>query len=114
MGNCMVRRSGGADDGMVRVMTSGGADVLPPPHQRPRRWCLLHRCLLQGVLQPTGFSKKQESEAPPRCTGANLGSVARRGAHGVWKVKLVISPAQLADILSQDTETEALIESVRR
>ena len=29
------------------------------------------------------------------------------------KVKLVISPAQLADILSQETRTEALIESVR-
>lgn len=60
-----------------------------------------------------GFSKKQEAEVPPRCTGANLGSVASGGAHGVWKVKLVISPAQLADILSHDTRTEALIESVR-
>ncbi|XP_042484934.1 uncharacterized protein LOC122065187 [Macadamia integrifolia] len=32
---------------------------------------------------------------------------------GVWKVKLVISPEQLAEILSQETRTEALIESVR-
>lgn len=32
---------------------------------------------------------------------------------GVWKVKLVISPEQLAEILAQETRTEALIESVR-
>ncbi|KAG9453139.1 hypothetical protein H6P81_006043 [Aristolochia fimbriata] len=32
---------------------------------------------------------------------------------GVWKVKLVISPEQLTEILSQETRTEALIESVR-
>lgn len=32
---------------------------------------------------------------------------------GMWKVKLVISPAQLAEILSQESRTEALIESVR-
>lgn len=32
---------------------------------------------------------------------------------GVWKVKLVISPEQLAEILAQEARTEALIESVR-
>ncbi|XWS35949.1 hypothetical protein CRYUN_Cryun20dG0040600 [Craigia yunnanensis] len=32
---------------------------------------------------------------------------------GVWKVKLVISPDQLAEILAQEARTEALIESVR-
>lgn len=32
---------------------------------------------------------------------------------GVWKVKLVISPEQLVDILSQEARTEELIESVR-
>ncbi|XP_027337356.1 uncharacterized protein LOC113851068 [Abrus precatorius] len=32
---------------------------------------------------------------------------------GVWKVKLVISPEKLSEILSQDSRTEALIESVR-
>ncbi|PKA61625.1 Superoxide dismutase [Cu-Zn], chloroplastic [Apostasia shenzhenica] len=35
------------------------------------------------------------------------------GGHGVWKVKLAISPELLADILSQETRTQALIESVR-
>ncbi|KMT12493.1 hypothetical protein BVRB_5g104200 [Beta vulgaris subsp. vulgaris] len=32
---------------------------------------------------------------------------------GVWKVKLVISPGQLLEILSQEARTEELIESVR-
>lgn len=32
---------------------------------------------------------------------------------GVWKVKLLISPEQLSDILSHEARTEALIESVR-
>ena len=37
------------------------------------------------------FKQKQDLEVPPRYAG---------GGRGVWKVKLVISPAQLADILS--------------
>ncbi|KAM3287402.1 hypothetical protein P3S67_020832 [Capsicum chacoense] len=32
---------------------------------------------------------------------------------GVWKVKLLISPEQLSDILAHEARTEALIESVR-
>ncbi|KAK9279495.1 hypothetical protein L1049_013174 [Liquidambar formosana] len=37
----------------------------------------------------------------------------RYNSTGVWKVKLVISPEQLSEILAQETRTEALIESVR-
>ncbi|CAK7348633.1 unnamed protein product [Dovyalis caffra] len=37
----------------------------------------------------------------------------RYNSTGVWKVKLVISPEQLAEILAQETRTEELIESVR-
>ncbi|GAA0171242.1 hypothetical protein LIER_25326 [Lithospermum erythrorhizon] len=33
--------------------------------------------------------------------------------NGMWKVKLVISPEQLLDILSEEVKTEELIESVR-
>lgn len=32
---------------------------------------------------------------------------------GIWKVKLVISPEQLAEILSQEVRTQELIESIR-
>ncbi|KAJ7963428.1 UvrABC system protein C [Quillaja saponaria] len=39
--------------------------------------------------------------------------VPKYNSSGVWKVKLVISPEQLSEILSQDSRTEALIESVR-
>ncbi|KFK35378.1 hypothetical protein AALP_AA5G277600 [Arabis alpina] len=35
------------------------------------------------------------------------------GSGGVWKVRLVITPEQLAEILAADLETEALVESVR-
>lgn len=35
------------------------------------------------------------------------------GSSGFWKVKLVISPKQLVEILSQETATEELIESIR-
>ncbi|ESW11008.1 hypothetical protein PHAVU_009G257700 [Phaseolus vulgaris] len=32
---------------------------------------------------------------------------------GVWKVKLAISPEQLSEILSQESQTEAFVESLR-
>ncbi|MED6199838.1 hypothetical protein PIB30_079617, partial [Stylosanthes scabra] len=48
---------------------------------------------------------------------ANMRSQAEesspRRAGGVWKVKLVISPEQLSEILSEESLTEALIESLR-
>ncbi|KAL1350298.1 hypothetical protein HN51_014406 [Arachis hypogaea] len=53
---------------------------------------------------------------------ANMWSQAEEGSSprhnnnyssGVWKVNLVISPEQLSEILSQDSLTEALIESLR-
>ncbi|XP_059637758.1 uncharacterized protein LOC132279738 [Cornus florida] len=53
-------------------------------------------CDNQGVL------KRSDAEVFPRYNSS-----------GVWKVKLVISPEQLSEILSQDARTEALIESVR-
>lgn len=42
-----------------------------------------------------------------------LEMVPRYNSSGVWKVKLVISPEKLSEILSQESRTEALIESVR-
>ncbi|XP_019092682.1 PREDICTED: uncharacterized protein LOC104748800 [Camelina sativa] len=38
---------------------------------------------------------------------------SRGGSRGVWKVKLVISPEQLVEILADDVETEAFVESMR-
>lgn len=57
-------------------------------------------------LEQHGLWKRQESnlEVEPNLGGSGC---------GMWKVKLVISPERLAEILSQETQTEALIESVR-
>lgn len=54
-------------------------------------------CDSQGLLR-----KRADPEVFPRYNSS-----------GVWKVKLVISPDQLSEILSQEARTEALIESVR-
>lgn len=59
--------------------------------------------------------------APYRMTFDNHGNwrstqtevVPKYNSAGVWKVKLVISPEQLTEILSQESRTEALIESMR-
>ncbi|XP_042519810.1 uncharacterized protein LOC122093528 [Macadamia integrifolia] len=56
-----------------------------------------------------GILKWSESEVLPR----QLQHHSNNNGKGVWKVKLVISPEQLAEILSQEARTEALIESVR-
>ncbi|XP_010918302.1 uncharacterized protein [Elaeis guineensis] len=57
-----------------------------------------------------GFWRRQDMDMVPRfhANGGNGGGVG-----GMWKVKLVISPAQLHEILSQESHTEALIESMR-
>lgn len=48
-----------------------------------------------------GLTKRSAEEAVPKAS------------HGFWKVKLVISPEQLLEILAEDGKTEELIESVR-
>ncbi|XAR53913.1 hypothetical protein NMG60_11028853 [Bertholletia excelsa] len=50
---------------------------------------------------------------PYRMSFDNAEVLPRYNRTGVWKVKLVISPEQLSEILSQEARTEALIESVR-
>ncbi|XP_077247497.1 uvrABC system protein C [Tasmannia lanceolata] len=51
-----------------------------------------------------GIWRRSETEIFPRYNN---------NSSGVWKVKLVISPEQLTEILSQEAKTEELIESVR-
>ncbi|XP_043715489.1 uncharacterized protein LOC122663888 [Telopea speciosissima] len=60
-----------------------------------------------------GILKRSESEVLSRQQYNNNNNNNNNYNTGVWKVKLVISPEQLAEILSQETRTEALIESVR-
>ncbi|KAI3949630.1 hypothetical protein MKW98_020952 [Papaver atlanticum] len=53
-----------------------------------------------------GSLKRSDSETTIRSYSSNSNS-------GVWKVKLVINPEQLSKILSKETSTEALVNSVR-
>ncbi|CAN1157054.1 hypothetical protein LINPERPRIM_LOCUS27720 [Linum perenne] len=57
----------------------------------------------RGIATPMRMWRRPNSEA----------RVPRYGGSGVWKVKLVISAAELAAILTEDSRTEELIESVR-
>ncbi|CAN8253959.1 unnamed protein product [Cochlearia groenlandica] len=45
--------------------------------------------------------------------GKTPAKAASYSGGGMWKVRLVISPEQLAEILAKDVETEAFVESVR-
>ncbi|KAF8413395.1 hypothetical protein HHK36_001376 [Tetracentron sinense] len=74
----------------------------------------------EGDFRTTGISSSLVT--PYRMSFDNHGML-KRSDHlevsprynnsGVWKVKLVISPEQLSEILSQEARTEELIESVR-
>lgn len=63
----------------------------------------------QGTLKRSHtevFSKRHTS-------GGIQGNYKDSGTSKFWKVKLVISPKQLLEILSEENSTEELIESVR-
>ncbi|XP_009793334.1 uncharacterized protein [Nicotiana sylvestris] len=67
-----------------------------------------------------GLLKRSYTEALYRYSNSNSNSRSshsqrkkRSSGGGFWKVKLVISPKQLLEILSQETATQELIESVR-
>ncbi|KAI4333108.1 hypothetical protein L6164_017955 [Bauhinia variegata] len=68
----------------------------------PYRMSLDSQCKSQSQSQGMGkmLKKRSHTEAFPN-------------SKGYWKVKLVITPQQLLDILSQEVRTKELIESVR-
>ena len=77
-----------------------------------------------GTVSETKLSDNTSTSSlitPYRMSFDNQGLVKRSypevfprySSTGVWKVKLVISPEQLSEILLQESRTEALIESVR-
>ncbi|OVA04716.1 Protein of unknown function DUF4228 [Macleaya cordata] len=76
------------------------------------------------IINPTSATSCSSSFITPyRMSFDNQGILKRSdsevirstsyGSSGVWKVKLVISPEQLSEILSHETSTEALVNSVR-
>ncbi|KAK4369653.1 hypothetical protein RND71_013445 [Anisodus tanguticus] len=65
-----------------------------------------------------GLHKRSYTEALYRYSNNNNNSRSqkrskKKNSGGFWKVKLVISPKQLLEILSQENATQELIESVR-
>ncbi|OIT40194.1 PREDICTED: uncharacterized protein LOC109237121 [Nicotiana attenuata] len=62
-----------------------------------------------------GLLKRSYTEALYRYRNSRSHSQSKKRSSGggFWKVKLVISPKQLLEILSQETATQELIESVR-
>lgn len=75
-------------NGTLQKQTDQNEDVLRTPYR--------------VSMDSQRVMKRAEAEVLPRYNGS-----------GVWKVRLVINPEQLADILAQESRTEALIESVR-
>ncbi|CAI9089828.1 OLC1v1024472C2 [Oldenlandia corymbosa var. corymbosa] len=57
------------------------------------------------------WKRSQTQEFSPRARSASKNKCG--SSNGFWKVKLVISPEQLLEILSQEARTQELIESVR-
>ncbi|KAL5766078.1 hypothetical protein ACOSP7_016695 [Xanthoceras sorbifolium] len=60
-----------------------------------------------------GMLKRSYTEVFSRYNNNNNSSNKTSGSGGIWKVKLVISPENLLEILSQEARTEELIDSVR-
>ncbi|XP_027364706.1 uncharacterized protein LOC113871804 [Abrus precatorius] len=60
-----------------------------------------------------GLLKRSSNEAVSSRSSANNSCTTGGGSSRFWKVKLVITPEQLLDILAQEARTKELIESVR-
>ncbi|KAL0331595.1 UNVERIFIED_CONTAM: hypothetical protein Sangu_1705000 [Sesamum angustifolium] len=135
MGNCLFGGMGDAgDQSVIRVATSnGGVMEFSAPIKRrapprrvvpsapafgrgrqrgdgPRR----AREVEQRAGAPVGVGALQDVVRQPRADEeVGGGGAAPKAARGFWKVKLVIGPEQLVEILAEEAKTEELIESVR-
>lgn len=83
------------------------------PHPTPYRMSLDYQ-YYQGVGLLQKASAESFSCRTSRSSVNHKSSISkRRKSIGVWKVKLVITPEKLLEILSQESQTKDLIESVR-
>ncbi|CAN4087091.1 unnamed protein product [Withania somnifera] len=64
-----------------------------------------------NLPQATPYRMSFDNQRMPKRSQAEV--FPTYNSTGVWKVKLLISPEQLSEILSHEARTEALIESVR-
>ncbi|KAL2334798.1 hypothetical protein Fmac_016011 [Flemingia macrophylla] len=97
------------DNHTIRQGHVRSRSVPTTPYPPPYRMSLDYQHY-QGV----GFLKKTSTEPYSRRTNSIKSSITTSSKSSrFWKVKLVITPQQLMDILSQETRTRELIESVR-
>ncbi|WCJ22503.1 hypothetical protein M5689_004589 [Euphorbia peplus] len=66
-----------------------------------------------GVSSPAKLGPYRMSLDTQRLAKRTAEVLPRYNSSGVWKVKLVINPEQLAEIMAEGARTEELIESVR-
>ncbi|RYR56121.1 hypothetical protein Ahy_A05g021908 isoform A [Arachis hypogaea] len=128
MGNCLL---GGMSEpeGVIKVITSNGGimeftapvtvnfitnefpGVPTTPHPPPYRMSLDYQHQKgAGLLKTRRISK--ENFSCKKLTSKNSTSTNSSSCR-FWKVKLAITPEQLLEILSQETRTKELMESVR-
>ncbi|CAA2968506.1 Hypothetical predicted protein [Olea europaea subsp. europaea] len=99
-------------------------DQISPPLLHNQELHAGYLYYLLPIIQQKSGGSVSSAEAPPyRMSVDNQGMFKRFSSEpevfprynstGVWKVRLVISPDQLSEILAQEARTEALIESVR-
>ncbi|CBI38706.3 unnamed protein product, partial [Vitis vinifera] len=108
MGNCVFKGFGQVEE-MIKVVTSNGGIME------------LYAPITAENITNDDNTSTSSLITPYRMSFDNQGLVKRSypevfprySSTGVWKVKLVISPEQLSEILLQESRTEALIESVR-
>ncbi|KAL5080913.1 hypothetical protein RYX36_009334 [Vicia faba] len=105
VGDSIIVRQG---QGHVRSIS-----VPTTPHPTPYRMSLDYQ-YYQGVGLLQKASTESFSCRTSRSSVNNKSTISkRRKSVGVWKVKLVITPEKLLEILSQESQTKDLIESVR-
>lgn len=67
----------------------------------------------EGPVRMTSSSVMNSFKTTTTTTGKTSVEVLPPPGNGVWKVKLVIDPKDLEKILSEEVNTEALIEQMR-
>ncbi|CAM8930675.1 hypothetical protein QQ045_021298 [Rhodiola kirilowii] len=88
--------------------------ITKPVETQTRRHCATpYRMSLDSHShsQQRGHQKRWSSDGLEMSSSSSTPRCNRNG--GVWKVKLVISPEQLSEILAQEATTEELVESLR-
>ncbi|KAK1382251.1 NAC domain-containing protein 12-like [Heracleum sosnowskyi] len=130
MGNCLFGGLGDNENEVIKVITSSGgimefyepttAESITdefPGHVIFKSHDLFWNPISHNEMLLAAYSAARGpagSGGMRQCKQSNKSNSNKyMSTSGVWKVKLVISPEQLAEILSQEVRTEELIESIR-